>query len=157
MGNESHHRIKLWMGWCLILAAFTIDILEMLFDWALIGWVLNPVMAVAVTFLFWIVFQMLGVSYTANTKRFAVMTIQSLGEMLPGLDTLPILSFLWTFGMILTVVMVRMEDRGEKPSVLGAMSEVQAYSDTISGSPVGAFAIKAQRKLRERNERWRNT
>jgi hypothetical protein len=141
-------RIRLWMGWSLIMTALVVDLIETLLTWVAVGVVLSPILSIGATFFFWIWFQMLGVSYTSNTKRFAITTIQAIAEIIPGLDVVPILSFLWTFGMILVVVMTRMEDRGEKPSIFGALSEVTNIGNLISGSPASGLAIKVQSLVR---------
>jgi len=60
----------------------------------------------------------------------------------PGLDAIPILSWAWTAGMILTVIMTRMEDNGEEPSITGALKKITSYGQVNPGS----MAVSAVRK-----------
>jgi hypothetical protein len=110
--NEKKERIKIWMGVCLVLVAFSIDTLEMIFDFIFIGAIINPVMAFGAAFLFWLWFQILGVPYTTSPKRLATQCITFIVETIPFLDAIPFLSFLWTIGMILTVYLTWAEDKG---------------------------------------------
>ena len=57
--------------------------------------------------------------------------IMNLLEIIPGLDAIPVW-FLWTLGMVTIVGMVRMEDKGEKPSIIGGFLEGFALAETLN-------------------------
>lgn len=124
------------MGWALIISAICVDAIELLG-----GYLSFEIIAIVVGFLasfvFWVWFLILGVPYSSNTKRFMMTIITNLGENIPFLDAIPYY-FLWTLGMIIIVGMVKMEDRGEKPSYLGGLIEGLASTP----SPVAAALLK---------------
>src|SRR3989338_7590742 len=87
-------RIKIWMGWALIISAICVDLVELLGGYisfeiiaTIVGWVAS--------FVFWV-------------------------------------WFLWTLGMVTIVGMVRMEDKGEKPSIIGGFLEGFALAETLN-------------------------
>ncbi|KKQ77633.1 MAG: hypothetical protein A3A96_03135 [Candidatus Zambryskibacteria bacterium RIFCSPLOWO2_01_FULL_39_39] len=123
-------RIKIWMGWALIISAICVDLVELLGGYisfeiiaTIVGWVAS--------FVFWVWFLILGVPYSSNTKKFVMAIIMNLLEIIPGLDAIPVW-FLWTLGMVTIVGMVRMEDKGEKPSIIGGFLEGFALAETLN-------------------------
>ncbi len=133
--EERKQRIGKMMGWMLIITALSVDLIEILLEWLGIGLVINVTTTPAFALLFWIWFQLLGVKYTANTKRFGVSALTVIIELIPGFDATLILSFMWTFGMAIIVGMVRMEDKGENPTILGGLAEVLTSSSIIDVVP----------------------
>lgn len=135
---QRHQRIKIWMAWLLVIVAVIIDLIEILLELLGIGlFGLNFLIALLVSTIFWIWFLILGITYSSNTKKFATAIIQGILEIVPGQDLTIILSFAWTVGMILIVGMTRMEDRGEDPTIIGALREFWSIS-----SPVGFVSNK---------------
>ena len=111
-------RIKIWMGWALIISAICVDLVELLGGYisfeiiaTIVGWVAS--------FVFWVWFLILGVPYSSNTKKFVMAIIMNLLEIIPGLD-------------VTIVGMVRMEDKGEKPSIIGGFLEGFALAETLN-------------------------
>lgn len=130
MEEPREQRIKDWMGRGLVITALCIDLAEFGITWIgilVVGSVLSELLSIMAWVLFWIWFLVLGVSMSANTKRFAVSIITVIVEIIPGFDAIPLLSYAWTVGMITTVGMVRMEDRGEEPTILGGILEFFTY------------------------------
>ncbi len=143
--QEAEPRIKIWVVWMLVVSALLVDILEMAITWlgaGIIGGFLSLLLSISATVAFGIIFAMLGVNNSGNTKKLGseaagygrklllqmgVVTV----ENIPGLDLVPILAWAWTIGMVLTIAMVRLEDRGEKATLLGAVGEISSF-----GSPV---------------------
>lgn len=129
------YRISFFMAWALFITALLVDLAELLITWAgfvVVGGFLTSILSVAATALFGFWFIILGVNYSSNTKRFFTGLVTVLLELLPWVDAAPLLAFAWTGGMIITVGMVRMEDRGEEPTILGALREFTAMS-TVHG------------------------
>ena len=118
---KHRERIKWWVGWMLITSALVLDIIELLLtDLLITAWV-PIILSAAASAVYWIFFHVLEVPYTSNTKRYAVALITNIGEFLP-FDVAQIW-FLWTVGMIIIVGMVRMEDKGEEPGIIGGFME----------------------------------
>lgn len=143
-------RIKNWMGWALIISAFCVDVIELIGGY-LSAEIIAIVVGFIASFTFWVWFLILEVPYSSNTKRFAMVIITNLGENIPGLDAVPYY-FLWTLGMIMIVGMVKMEDKGEKPSYFGGLIEGLASTP----SPVAAALLKplsAERRFIKRSLR----
>lgn len=137
---EHKQRIKWWMGWALILTALCVDLLELLLvdtglDLIAFG-SFGTILSIGASFGFWVWFLNLGVTYSSNTKRYVATLITNIGEIIPGLDILQIW-FLWTIGMWIIVGMVRMEDKGKEPSIIGAFWEMFSI-----GSPIGFVVTK---------------
>ena len=133
------------MGWALIVSAMCVDLAQLGITWigvVVVGGILSKILSVAAGFGFWMWFQMLGVSMSSNTRKMAVSIVSAAVEMVPGLDAIPILSWAWTAGMILTVIMTRMEDNGEEPSITGALKKITSYGQVNPGS----MAVSAVRK-----------
>lgn len=141
-------RIKNWMGWALIISAFCVDVIELIGGYLSFE-IIAIVVGVLASFTFWVWFLILEVPYSSNTKLFAMTIITNLGENIPGLDAVPYY-FLWTLGMIVIVGMVKMEDKGEKPSYFGGLIEGLASTP----SPLAAAVFKplnAERRFIKKN------
>lgn len=113
--EEVNYRIKMWMGLLMVALAISVDLAELAITWTgvvVIGGILSSLLSIVVSFIFWLWLLLLGVSSFTNPKRFAVLLITCLGEIIPFLDAVPILSWLWTFGIIATVYLTRKEDEG---------------------------------------------
>lgn len=124
----------------LIIMAICVDLAELAITWIgaiVIGAILSELLSIVAATAFWIIFQILGVSMSSNTKRFTISLTAFLIEIIPAFDAIPILSWAWTAGMIFTVVLTRMEDRGENFSVSGFLNETISFT-----SPMGAVARK---------------
>ncbi len=133
--KEVKHRIKIWMAYCLIVFAVMIDFAELGTTYigvVVIGGILSNLIAAFATTVFWIWFLILGVPYSANTKRFGVMVVTHVAEYVPVADALPFW-FMWTIGMAVTIGMVRMEDKGEKPTILGGILEILSITAPSPG------------------------
>lgn len=140
MEEKREQRIKGWVAWMLVIMAFCVDLAELAITWLgaiVIGAILSEILSIVAAAAFWIIFQILGVSMSSNTKRFTISLSAFLIEIIPGFDAIPLLSWAWTAGMILTVVLTRMEDRGESFSVSGFLNEAASFT-----SPMGAVARK---------------
>lgn len=135
------------MGWALIITALCVDLAEMAITWVgfiAVGGILSEILALVAGFGFWVWFSILGVSMSSNTKRFAVGIASFLIEIIPGFDAIPLLSWMWTLGMIFTVIMTRMEDEGETPSLSGALKKVQSYA---SANPANIVVSQARKRI----------
>mgnify|MGYP003475948118 FL=1 len=97
-----------------MVTAFSIDLIEMLFEWLGIGLIINIITTPAVTLIFWIWFKLLSVEFVASPKRFLTLFVTSIGELVPGLDALG--GFLWTLGTLAIIILVRVEDGDTKLS-----------------------------------------
>lgn len=117
--EERRERIKVWMGACIIAVAFFLDLFEMVTTWLGIGIVMSIIIAPCATLMFWIWYKILGVPFLASPKKFATLAITSFVEIIPAFDAIPILSWGWTIGAIILVVMVRAEDSG---GILGTLA-----------------------------------
>lgn len=121
--EQKEQRIKVWMGLLMIAAALTLDVIETMLDLGVVGWVLSPLLSAGAGFGFWLWFQILGVSYSSSSKRFVVMGFTSLAEVIPALDTIPILSFFWTVGVLATVLITWAEDNSAIIGVVGGIAK----------------------------------
>lgn len=97
-----------WTGAGLVLLAAFIDIVQFILVAAAIGAILDSIIAICATMLFWILFKILNVDFVASPKRLASFALGSLGEMLPIINILP----LWTVSTVITIVITRSEDKG---------------------------------------------
>lgn len=145
------------MGACIVAVALFIDLFESVTTWLGIGIVMSLVIAPCATLMFWIWYKILGVPFLASPKKFATIAVTSLVEIIPALDAIPLLSFGWTIGAIILVVMVRAEDKG---GVIGnlsgaAMGLMQARYKTYKGQldrmnqlkPKQVYALKQNMKI----------
>jgi hypothetical protein len=128
---EQPQRIKIWMGWALIITALCVDLAELAITWigvVAIGGLLSNILAVVAGFGFFVWFSLLGVNSSGNTKELTKKVMVQggafLAELIPGFDAIPFLSWAWTAGMIITVIMTRMEDNGEKATITGALQKM---------------------------------
>ena len=148
-------RIKIWMGWALIITAMCVDLAEFGITWIGAigpGGFVSSVFAVPIGFGFWVWLSMLGVNKTIDkgmVQKFFVEGSGFLLEIIPGLDAIPF-SFFWTIAMILTVGMTRMEDKGENPTILGALSNIISVT---SFNPGQMIADKARKRVSRSFER----
>ncbi|MFA6269664.1 MAG: hypothetical protein WC657_00425 [Candidatus Paceibacterota bacterium] len=112
---EKKMRIKGWMAVALITFAVMVDLSELVITWlglVVVGGLISTVISAIAGFIFWIWYMLLGVKALSSPKNFAVRIITFVGELIPFLDAIPFLSFLWTIGTIITVLMIRAEDKG---------------------------------------------
>jgi len=136
---ERRQRIKLWMAWCLMIAAIVVDLVELIGGYISFEIIASGVgIAAAAAFGFW--FNILQVPYSGNTKRFVVSIVMNMGEVIPGLDAMPFW-FLWSVGMLLIITLTRMEDRGEEPTILGALRRI-----TVWTSPTALISVPLQKR-----------
>lgn len=152
--TETHYRVKLWMAWFLIATAILIDLAEFgifYLGLGVFGTILGWIISVYASVLFWIWFLTLGVTYSSNTKRFATSILTYVGELFPGADALPFW-FLWTIGMIIIINLTRMEDRGEEPTIFGALKRIVAWGSVASGVGILGVAM-LRRRDKKRRER----
>lgn len=106
--GEANHKIKLWMAGCLVVVALLVDLFQFLITLVAIGVFLAPIITVCASALFWIWFKLLGISIITNPKRLATFGIESVGELIPIVNTLP----MWTLGTVITIIITRSEDKG---------------------------------------------
>ncbi len=109
------------MGACIVIVALFIDLFEMVTTWLGIGIVMSVIIAPCATLMFWIWYKILDVPFLASPKKFATLAITSFVEIIPALDAIPILSWGWTIGAIILVVMVRAEDKG---GIIGQVANI---------------------------------
>lgn len=153
--EEVKYRIKTWMGAALIIVAFCVDLLELGITWAgviAVGGVLSTLLSLVMGYVFWIWLMILGVSGFSNPKQFGTRVVTFLVEIIPAIDAIPVLSWLWTIGMIFIVVMARMEDRGENPSFLGAFGVI--LSHTGAGGMIIKKVLKESGKEKEIEDQY---
>lgn len=146
--TERRMRISAWMGWALIISAVLVDLVELAGVYLSIG-IIATIVGFVASLGFWVWFLILEIPYSSNTKRFILVIIENLGENIPFADAIPYY-FLWTLGMIIIVGMVRMEDKGEKPSYFGGLIEGLASTP----SPIAAAIFKplsAERRFIKRS------
>lgn len=127
--QEVKYRIKWWMGGALIIFAVCVDLAELAITWigvVAVGGILSTIISTVAGFIFWVWYLILGVPAFGNPKQFAVRMITVAGEIIPFFDAIPILSWLWTVGTIITVIMTRSEDEGGTLSkISGALPNTQ--------------------------------
>jgi len=136
---EQKQRIKLWMAWFLVLAAVLVDLAEMGITWGgliFLGGIASNVVAFGAAALFTQWLLMLGVKMSGNTKQFMLSIVVLIAELIPGFDAIPIISWGWSFGMILTIMMTRMEDRGQKVTILGALGRITSWASIPTGTGI---------------------
>lgn len=92
----------------MIMTAFIVDLVQFLLTFVAIGLVASPVITVGSVMLFWLWSKLLGISFFSNPKQLATFATESLGELIPAVDALP----LWTIGTIAIVIISRSEDKG---------------------------------------------
>jgi len=141
-------RIKMWMGWMLIIAAIIFDVVELLGGY-ISAEIIAAIVGIIGSFVFWVWFLILGVPYSSNTKKFGVSIVMNIAEVIPGFDAIPFW-FFWTLGMVIIVGMVRMEDKGEKPSIIGGFFEGFAVAETLNpvGLPIAVATMGLNRARR---------
>lgn len=127
----SGYRISFTMAWMLFVSALLVDLAEMIITWlglVVVGGLITSIISTVAAVLFGVWFSILNVNQSSNTKVFFTGLVTVLIEILPFIDLAPILAFAWSGGMIITVGLVRMEDRGEEPTIQGAIREFSAMS-----------------------------
>lgn len=113
--EEKPERIKMWMAVCLFLFAVFIDLAELLITWlglVAVGGLLSTIVSSTGGFIFWIWYLILRVPAMSNPKQFIVRLSTFAIEIIPFLDAIPFISWAWTIGTIVTIVMTRSEDKG---------------------------------------------
>lgn len=147
---EIKYRVTYLSGAVLVGIALISDILELLgtyFGFVVLGVAASIFGAIVLG----IAFEILGIDYTSNTRLFFTGFTTFAGELIPGLDAFPAF-FLWTAGVILICTLVRMEDRGQKPTIIGAFGRIA----TVATGPLGLitrYPIQKTRDIRFQNER----
>ncbi len=124
--TKHEQRIKIWMAWALIISALLTDLAEMFITWLgiiFVGGLISEIIAFVATVAFGVWFLILGVPFTSNTKKLTLSIVTIIVELIPGFDAVPVLAFGWTIGMVITIGMTRMEDKGEEPSITGGLLE----------------------------------
>ncbi len=150
---EPHYRVSIWMAWFLVMSAIVVDVLELLLSYTGVGIFVATVEAFAAGFIFWLWFKVLGVNYTSNTKSFATSIATYVAELIPGLDLVPFW-FAWTVGMMLIITLSRMEDRGEEPTIIGALGRIL----TFAGGPITMLTKLPLEVYRDRKRvAWRQS
>lgn len=86
--------------------AAIVDFFQFLLNMLLIGIILNRFISILTLLTFYIWFKMHNVSFSNSPKRFGVMAITGLTEIIPLLDLLPA----WTISTGVTIGIVRRED-----------------------------------------------
>jgi len=152
---EREYRIKLWMAWALIISALLVDLAELAITYigiVAVGGLLSLLISFTATAVFGIWFSILRVNESSKNirgigesgQKLLTMIIGVLGENIPAADAIPFW-FLWTLGMMIIIGMTRMEDRGEKPSVLGGLSESFSFA-----SPAAFIGNKARQLVKRK-------
>lgn len=146
---DPNRRIATWMIPLLVGLALIVDLAELLGTYLGIV-VVGFVIGIAATAMFQFIFDILKVDYTSNTKLFATSIITVVCEIIPGLDAFPFW-FVWTLGMIFIIVFVRMEDRGQQPTILGALGRIATFATPIGF--VTRYPIQRRNDNKFKNER----
>lgn len=109
---EHPQRISNWMAFFLITLAVIVDILELIITYAglAFGGLLSLIVSIGATMSFGFTFAILKINKSGNSKLLVTQWATVIGENIPYLDAIPI-NFLWTIGMIITIIMVRSEDK----------------------------------------------
>ena len=104
--TERPERIKSWMGWAMAILALCVDAAQAILTAVGIGLVVGPIISAVAYFAFWVLFKMLGVSFTGNPKNLLALGGSSILEFL--------LSFLPAFsaGVIAVILITMAEDKG---------------------------------------------
>lgn len=113
--KEGTERIKTWMAVCLIIFAISVDLTEFLTTWlglVQLGGLLSTIISSVAGFIFWIWYLILGVPAISNPKQFVVRFSTFIIEIIPFIDAIPFISWAWTIGTIVTIIMTRSEDKG---------------------------------------------
>jgi len=137
--KEIHYRVSKTTGVLMIYTALFIDVLEMLLEWMIIGLVLNYFITIFAGLLFWLWFAIKGVPFWVKPSRLITLGITFLAELIPGLDATGFGEF-WTVGILILVILVRLEDRTGIDLTHGApkidskvVSEALSNVNNISG------------------------
>ena len=88
--------------WGLVIGAlFTIDLVQVLLEWLVVGLFINPFVDIFVGMSLALYLQLRGQSL-ANPKRLFVLIGSFLGEMVPGVDELPLWGLDGIFNMVIS-------------------------------------------------------
>jgi hypothetical protein len=101
-------RIKVWVGFILVVMALCVDGVQVLLAGLTIGVVVNSVITAVAYFAFWVIFMILGVSLIENPKKIAAMGGAGLAEIIPILNAFPAFSA----GIITVILLTIAEDKG---------------------------------------------
>lgn len=128
--SSENSRITNSTAFLMIGTAFLFDVLEMATSWAVIGIILSIFIGIFGTLTFFTWFTIKGVSMSfANPKKMFTFLITSGIETLGiGLDTVPLLGWIWTIGVTLMIIISRIEDR---TGIKIPTSPKKAVTDTI--------------------------
>ena len=142
---EGKQRISINFTIVIGIFALTTDLLQILLDAVVIGVVVNRVIDLLMTIIFWILFKMKGVSFT-KTRAFVFFGLAFL-EMFPGVDAFP----LWTLDVVAVCFMVMAEDKlGQtgKQIMSNPATRAMLKKGIIKGvNRVAATSPKLQEKL----------
>jgi hypothetical protein len=156
-------RIVVWMASALIITAISVDVSEMVITWVgllVVGSILSNVLSFCATVMFFIWFGTLGVKMTNSPAKLASSIITVIVENVPGFDAVPLLSWVWTIGVIFMIAFSRMEDKGKEPSIMGAVTEIFTFASPAGivinntiGSSVRNMRMRKNRAIMEAEER----
>lgn len=136
--EEKPRRITNTTAALMLSFALLVDLIQALLTAAAgVGLVLNTLVSVFVGFCLWFWFKLHGVGFISDPKRFLTLMAQSLGEVIPAINNLPI----FFAGALITIILTRIEDKtGIKiptPSVKGATPNLaSAKANTLKGNKV---------------------
>jgi len=106
--EEKPRRITNTTAILMLASAGLVDLLQLLLTVAGgVGLVLNTFVAVFAGFCFWLWFKLKGVGFISDPKRFLTLMAESIGEVIPALNNLPI----FLAGAIITIILTRIEDK----------------------------------------------
>jgi hypothetical protein len=118
--NEERHRIKIHTAIAMVTLAILFDLLQLLLIAVpLVGAVMSSFVSFVPPFLFFLWFKLVGVTYLdRGMQKVAASAFGMLIEYLPLVNALPG----WTISVILTILIVRREDKKYNREVALALS-----------------------------------
>lgn len=155
MDSPVKYRVGKISALFLIGLAFLVDLAELLITYVGVVWVgglLSLILSAVATVGLGLILMLYGVNSPARTASGLKATGQStvkmlviiatvIGENLPFLDAIPILSWLWTIGMIMLIGTTRIEDRGESPTFFGSLAEGLNVLSEITSVAMAPFTL----------------
>ncbi|PIR37271.1 MAG: hypothetical protein COV34_03555 [Candidatus Zambryskibacteria bacterium CG10_big_fil_rev_8_21_14_0_10_42_12] len=110
--SSENSRITNGTAMLMIGTAFLLDILEMATSWAVVGIIISVFISIFGTLTFFTWFNIKHVSVgPQNMKRFFIYIITTVLELIPGIDLIPVLAWMWTIGVTLMIIITRLEDK----------------------------------------------
>jgi hypothetical protein len=109
--KEKKYRISKVTGSLMFSVALFYDALEFLLEWLAVGLVINPLIAIFAGLHFWLWFRLHGVDFMSSPKRMATKWITDIVEFIPTLDALVVASLGHTIGVLILLILVRIEDK----------------------------------------------